>query len=80
MKSTVDWAESSYKLKFGYLMGHPRVGKNSHACAHFVSGRVWVAPIGKKYTRTYTRRVPDTRTRIAIPSMSSIGAHFSTPD
>jgi hypothetical protein len=48
MKSTIDSAESSYMLKSGYPMGHPRVGKNTRVHARFVSSRVRVAPAGQK--------------------------------
>jgi hypothetical protein len=45
-----------------------RVGKNTRARAHFISGQVCVTPTGKKLCMYPFGWVSDTRSRIVIPS------------
>jgi hypothetical protein len=48
LKLTMDWAKIGCLLKFGYPMGHPRVGKNTCSVPVLFLGRVRVAPMCKK--------------------------------
>jgi hypothetical protein len=55
-------------FKHGYLMGHPKVGKNTRSIPISIQVSYERHSRVKNLACTHTHWVPDTHTRIAIPN------------